>query len=834
MLFSSRLLAAALFFMGLPSFVSAQASCALAYNLTPGISCSNTTGDLQGATNSAPTGTCGGATSLTTNGVWYQFTAGAARQVITVSNLGSNLSTTTTYVQVLSGSCGSFTSLSCQAVSASSGATTLTTLTAGTVYYVRVYVTGSTTTGAQTNRRGFSICVTGSPNDECASDSTLVPGTTCSNVGGNLASATASSPAVASSCTATPGADVWYKFTGSSYPTISLSSIGTSLSSAGVGIQLFSGTCGSLTSIQCITGTSTSLSLNMFTDRSFSGLDPTATYYIRIYTPTTAPTGSNWTYNICITNPATTAAKVSYSKSYINVSKGTNGGVVEVGDTLEIRTTYAISGAGVTDSLSFNDTLFNTKGLALVPGSIALRTNEGLVYKSFTDASGDDAGWRYGSSSNVLDTVIRINFGTSASASNVGRLSYQSKPSVYNSTCVLMATYRAVVYASYNTKINFKTGSLTYRDINGGSTTPTKITFIPNNLMVYQSPGLCPNAVSASNAVGAETNGTFGTPSTVAPLARNRGTSSSTTYTYAPFVSGGGPQDLYYGIANNTSARFTTLNTWAKRDPSSPSYRVFNLWDIIGDHTGATNTATGNVPCDTTLPVSATNPCGYMLVINSAYKTDTAFQYTASNLCPNTYYEISAWFRNICSKCGCDSNGVGATSAGYIPFATGDSSGIQPNIAFDVNGTDYYTTGNIQYYNTATGGTDANNQWVKRGFTYLTGTSETSFTLTLRNNAPGGGGNDWAMDDISIATCLPNMQYSPTLTPNPCRGNIQDIRDTITSYFNNYVHYQWQRSIDNGATWTNVTTTGSPATPTPVTGGYRYVTNYTIPPSTLR
>src|SRR5205085_3296130 len=110
-----------------------------------------------------------------------------------------------------------------------------------------------------------------------------------------------------------------------------------------------------------------------------------------------------------------------------------------------------------------------------------------------------------------------------------------------------------------------------------------------------------------------------------------------------------------------------------------------------------------------------------MLVINSSYKTDTAFQYTVSNLCPNTYYEISAWLRNICFKCGCDSNGLGATGgAGYIPYAANDSSGVQPNLAFDINGDDYYTTGNLKYYGTGPTTSDTSNKWVKKGFTYLT------------------------------------------------------------------------------------------------------------------
>jgi len=289
-----------------------------------------------------------------------------------------------------------------------------------------------------------------------------------------------------------------------------------------------------------------------------------------------------------------------------------------------------------------------------------------------------------------------------------------------------------------------------------------------------------------------ESNGTFGTPPAGINFARNRGTSIYTGYMYSPFVPNAGPSDYYYGIPNNTSASYSLINTWGKKDLTVPSYRVFTVWDIIGDHTGAVNPARGNPPCDTTKAVSASNPCGYMLVINSAYRPDTAFQYTVSSLCPNTYYEISAWLRNVCYKCAIDSNGVGPATAGYIPFAPGDSSGVQPNLAFEVDGTDYYTTGNLRYLGLTTPtGSDTTNQWVKKGFTYKTGVSQTSFTLTIRNNAPGGGGNDWAIDDISVATCLPNMRYSPTIAPTVCQNNSVTVNDTVRSYFNNYNNYKW-------------------------------------------
>jgi hypothetical protein len=393
-----------------------------------------------------------------------------------------------------------------------------------------------------------------------------------------------------------------------------------------------------------------------------------------------------------------------------------------------------------------------------------------------------------------------------------------------------MATYRVVVYAPYNNKINFKTGVVTYRD--PATSTYTAATFLVNNLIVYNSPGLCPNAVSATNALGAESNGTFGLPAGNTPLSRNRGTTPyiGTGYTYKAFSANGtGPNDFYYGIANNTTGTFTTVNTSLK--PDNNVYRVFNLWDITGDHTGASNPLKGNPACDTTKPVSPTNPCGYMLIINSAYKADTAFTYTVNNLCPNTYYELSAWFKNICYKCGADSNGVQASNTGYIPTTLGDSSGVRPNIAFDVNGSDYYTTGDITYTGVTPTGSDSTNQWVKRGFVYLTGPSETSFLLTLRNNAPGGGGNDWALDDIAVNTCLPNMRYSPSLNPSVCQNNAIAINDTIRSYFNTYQNYKWQRSTDAGNSWSDISGATGTSTPTWNGSAWEYITSYTVPVS---
>ena len=916
-----------LLFITVPGFVYSQATCAAAVNLTPSVSCTNVAGDLQDAVNAAPTGACGGATSTTTRGVWYRFTATSTNATITLSlqggNASDNLALATTYIELLNGSCpSSFTSMACQNATTS---LTTTALNPGTIYYVRIYVTG-TTTGSPSNRRNFNICLQSSPNDNCTGAISLNSNTSCSNIPGTFSLVTASTGLPAGCESVGTHYDVWYSFVAAaSTHTVTLSSF----TAGNPEVQLYGGTCGSLTSLACGTtsvsstsltagatyyirvsnvgvspgsatfnicvthpsivardectsstnlisntgctytsgtlvgatasggiptgcatagthydvwfnfvatrtshtitfakvnpsnisnpelqlfsgscGTLTSLQCGA-TSINATGLSVGATYFIRVSQVGGSALTTRGDFNICVTHAATAPATIDYSKSYVNISKGTGGGSVTPGDTLEIRATFVVrSGTGTADSLAFFDTLYAAEGLSLIPGSLATRTNEGKLYKSFTDNFDTDAGWKLESANNPADTVIQINFGANASNVRRGSMTNTSRPSVFGSTAIIMATYRVVVTAAYNNVINIGGGALTL--FNGGNYSDLK--FGPTNVVVYSSPGLCPNAVSPTNTLGAESNGTFGSGTT-----QNRAASPYTTYTYAVF-NPAGPNDYFYGIANNTSTTGTTINTWAKPN----SNRVHNVWDISGDHTGAADPLIGNSPA------AIGSNGGYMLVINSAYRADTAFTYTISNLCPGTYYEISAWFKNICYKCGCDSTGAGTSSGSYIPTAPGDSSGVRPNIAFDVNGADYYTTGDLLYLGLSGGqtGSDAANRWVKKGFTYLTGPAQTSFTLTLRNNAPGGGGNDWALDDIAVSTCSPDLSFTPSANPTICAENVVEIGGTVQSYFSNYVNYRWQKSIDNGTTWTD---DGAPGTGTPVVNGsgeYEYTVSY--------
>ncbi|RYG52935.1 MAG: T9SS type A sorting domain-containing protein [Chitinophagaceae bacterium] len=246
--------------------------------------------------------------------------------------------------------------------------------------------------------------------------------------------------------------------------------------------------------------------------------------------------------------------------------------------------------------------------------------------------------------------------------------------------------------------------------------------------------------------------------------------------------------------------------------------RVFGYWDIGGDHTSSSNQSKGNAP----VPPGANG--GYFVLVNASYNTDVAYNETLSNLCPNTYYEFSAWFRNLCPRCSCDSVGRGSGTTGFIPYPGNDSSGVRPNLSFEVDGLAYYTTGDIKY--------DRNTPWKKFGFTFLTKPGQTTANFAIRNNSPGGGGNDWAIDDITVAHCGPSItsNYNPFVLG--CNANPFEVRltDTVRSVYNNYIHFKWQSSNVGGTVWTNMTGPGTSGTgsPTMVNGMYQYITS--LPP----
>lgn len=160
--------------------------CAGAIPLPVGATCTNTAGSTVGATESQPAAPC---TGNPDDDVWFSFIPNNTDAQITISSVSAVIGTsTTTYFQVLSGSCGSLSSIMCSAGTSGIAGN----LTPGNTYYIRVY------TSLATSRINFNICV---------NDVTAAP-TVCTSLSSPAANAQVStSPTL--TWTATAGASAY-------------------------------------------------------------------------------------------------------------------------------------------------------------------------------------------------------------------------------------------------------------------------------------------------------------------------------------------------------------------------------------------------------------------------------------------------------------------------------------------------------------------------------------------------------------------------------------------------------------------------------------------------
>ena len=224
------------------------------------------------------------------------------------------------------------------------------------------------------------------------------------------------------------------------------------------------------------------------------------------------------------------------------------------------------------------------------------------------------------------------------------------------------------------------------------------------------------------------------------------------------------PNDGFYTITSTTSGCFN------------------NSWHTVNaDHTGG----------------------GNFMLVNASFQPADFFLATLSGLCPNTTYEFSAWVMNVLLSPG----------------------GIQPNITFSVE-----TVSGTVLNQFNTGGIVATTQpiWRQYGFFFTTTSGNLSIVLRITNNAPGGIGNDLALDDITFRPCGPTLNSS--IQGN---GNKVDVCiDKQTNYsFDAVISpgfispvFQWQLSSDNGVNWVDIPGANSLSYTRPVTlaGNYLY------------
>ncbi|MEC3874408.1 GEVED domain-containing protein [Chryseobacterium salviniae] len=269
----------------------ANDNCADAVSLTvnPDLNCATPTSGttLSAADSGIAVSPC---TGIADDDVWYSFVATGAYHTIMLSNIvsvGTSYSTSL-YTQIFSGSCGALTSIKCN----TSNTTTVTGLTAGQTYYIRIYNSNAGSAYADT----FNICVGTPPpppaNDDASAAIALTPGgsfmqnaVTATNTG-----ATTTSDATAThSCQIIGHNDVWYSVTvpASGNITVETRSVsGSTVTDTVLGV--YTGASGALTQIGCDDDSSTDGNFSLV---SLTGLTPGSTLLIGVWNYSSTTSG---------------------------------------------------------------------------------------------------------------------------------------------------------------------------------------------------------------------------------------------------------------------------------------------------------------------------------------------------------------------------------------------------------------------------------------------------------------------------------------------------------------------------------------------------------------
>ncbi|OQP64267.1 hypothetical protein A3860_20030 [Niastella vici] len=222
---------------------------------------------------------------------------------------------------------------------------------------------------------------------------------------------------------------------------------------------------------------------------------------------------------------------------------------------------------------------------------------------------------------------------------------------------------------------------------------------------------------------------------------------AATTYQYQASVC---PNDGFYTVCNSTSGCFS--DSWHT---------------LSADHTGNTN--------------------GYFMLVNASYQPGAFYLDTVRGICSNTTFEFAAWVCNLLRPSACSGNG------------------IEPNLTFSIEKTDgtvlsTFNTGNIP--------TTSSPSWKQVGFFFTTPVGVTDVVLRMVNNAPGGCGNDIALDDITLRPCGPDIKTSivgaSSNSVSFCEGEAHTytLTGTVMAGYTN-PSLQWQKNF-NDSGWVDI------------------------------
>ncbi|MEO6455544.1 MAG: hypothetical protein ABIN97_15800 [Ginsengibacter sp.] len=138
---------------------------------------------------------------------------------------------------------------------------------------------------------------------------------------------------------------------------------------------------------------------------------------------------------------------------------------------------------------------------------------------------------------------------------------------------------------------------------------------------------------------------------------------------------------------------------------------------------------------------------GNMMMVNSSHKIGTFFSITLNGLKGGTTYEFALWLMNVCKI------------SSPCPFP------LLPNITILLQ---TQAGKSVAQFGTGEVVRREEPKWTRYTAFFTTPPSETTLTLIMINNNPGGCGNDFALDDITFRECIkptPLVKTIPVTIP---------------------------------------------------------------------
>ncbi|MCC6288671.1 MAG: T9SS type A sorting domain-containing protein [Chitinophagaceae bacterium] len=189
-----------------------------------------------------------------------------------------------------------------------------------------------------------------------------------------------------------------------------------------------------------------------------------------------------------------------------------------------------------------------------------------------------------------------------------------------------------------------------------------------------------------------------------------------------------------------------------------------------------------------------TTGSGRMMVVNADVRSNRVYKDQVNVSCSNLKYSLFAFVSNI-------------GNSTYSTFCDAFGGLIKPKLIFTVRDA---ATNNI--ITNITTPEITSSAWTQYGMKFVMPSGITSIIIEITNAAPGGCGNDLAIDDIQFGLCDPTPTVSVNNTAG-CTNGTTTFSAALSdpTVISGTVYYQWQRSNNSSGPWTDIASATSSA-----------------------